>query len=65
MKTLDRHADDEELVDAPFPHGRHNAAALDSAACESYLQRIPFHRFPAAHLCARRLFVWDGSLATR
>ena len=33
-------------------------AALDSSLSHSYLQLIPIHRFPAAHLCARRFFVW-------
>jgi len=30
---------------------------LDSPRPYSYLAFIPFHRFPAAHSCARRLFV--------
>jgi hypothetical protein len=33
---------------------------LDSLWTESYLQLIPIHRFPAAHSCARRFFVWRG-----
>jgi len=34
---------------------------LDSKGSESYLRLIPFHRFPAAHSCARRFFVWYGT----
>jgi hypothetical protein len=60
VHTLEKHADDEDLVDALFVHGGHNAGALDSAPVQSYLHHIPFHRFPAAHSCARRFFVWEG-----
>src|SRR3954467_6871311 len=49
-------------VDSP-PRGR--SATLDSLRAHSYLQLIPFNRFPAAHSCARRFFVWRGFLATR
>jgi hypothetical protein len=31
--------------------------SLDSAPGNTYLRLIPIHRFPAAHLCARRIFV--------
>jgi hypothetical protein len=34
-----------------------NFRGLDSGEAESYLHDIPFHRFPAAHSCARRFFV--------
>ncbi len=38
---------------------------LTQARTNSYLQLIPINRFPAAHSCARRFFVWSGAhLAT-
>jgi hypothetical protein len=56
----------EGLIEGAFLARTHNAAAiaafrtLDESKCQSYLQLIPFHRFPAAHSCARRFFVWKG-----
>jgi hypothetical protein len=72
VDALEKHADDEDLVYPLFLHARVNArvqskgqGSLDSVPPHSYLHSIPINRFPAAHPCARRFFVFSGVLATR
>src|SRR6185312_4598900 len=66
MEALERNADCEDLMDAPFLHWKVTKAdALTRMQANPICGSSRSTGCPAAHSCARRLFVWKGATKRR